>query len=410
MGLSLKAIALLVCCVMMTVQHRAQQRRRTAAAAAAAATADAASASASSSLPFSLLSCLTQSSSPTFYQTLCIPSTASAAEVKAAHRKLAVRYHPDKVQAARSRLDPSAAAGDSADVQSRFIAIQEAYEVLSDAYERRRYDYCLLTSAQYARLPQSMRDSRSRADEEKEDKELAFYCRRRPAAFTGAAQRGQGGSEQQQQRQQQDSSASSTSSSSSSTASGVQSGAASASASTTPPAAFRSSRSFSSLFTSPFAEPSHAAAAAGAGSPLHHSPVPSPSVPSSPNGSSSLASSRAACFASPAASSSSSSSPPPSGHHPGLFSSLRLDPHRSLAGLFRWFSLLLLTFVLFPLRLCIALSILARHRRMRRGQEPDKAAMGIDGERAAAASACAMDMAAEAMNKAAPGLRPSVVY
>ena len=61
--------------------------------------------------------------SPDYYQTLGVPRTASADEIKKAFRKLARKHHPD-------------AGGDEA----KFKEVNEAYEVLSDDKKRELYD------------------------------------------------------------------------------------------------------------------------------------------------------------------------------------------------------------------------------------------------------------------------------
>jgi len=58
-----------------------------------------------------------------YYQTLGVNRTASDTEIKAAYRKLAMQYHPDR-------------GGDS----QRFSQINEAYEVLKDPQRRAQYD------------------------------------------------------------------------------------------------------------------------------------------------------------------------------------------------------------------------------------------------------------------------------
>ena len=60
----------------------------------------------------------------THYETLGVAKTATPEEIKASYRKLAKTYHPDL----------------GGDV-SKFQAISEAYETLSDADKRAHYDY-----------------------------------------------------------------------------------------------------------------------------------------------------------------------------------------------------------------------------------------------------------------------------
>lgn len=62
-----------------------------------------------------------------YYATLGIEKSASAADIKKAYRKLAVKYHPDKN------------AGDKA-AEERFKEISEAYAVLSDTEKKQQYD------------------------------------------------------------------------------------------------------------------------------------------------------------------------------------------------------------------------------------------------------------------------------
>lgn len=60
------------------------------------------------------------------YQILGVSRNASKDEIKKAHRKLALKFHPDK--------------NPGKDAQERFKRIQEAYDVLSDAEKRAAYD------------------------------------------------------------------------------------------------------------------------------------------------------------------------------------------------------------------------------------------------------------------------------
>ena len=62
-----------------------------------------------------------------YYKILGIEKSASAAEIKKAYRKLAMKYHPDKTK------------GDKA-LEDRFKKISEAYAVLSDPEKRKQYD------------------------------------------------------------------------------------------------------------------------------------------------------------------------------------------------------------------------------------------------------------------------------
>ena len=62
-----------------------------------------------------------------YYEVLGLSREADGAEIKKAYRAAALKFHPD-----RNRDDPEA--------ESKFKAAAEAYEVLSDAGKRQRYD------------------------------------------------------------------------------------------------------------------------------------------------------------------------------------------------------------------------------------------------------------------------------
>ena len=62
-----------------------------------------------------------------YYEVLGIQRSASEDEIKKAYRKLAKQYHPD--------LNPG-----NAEAEQKFKEVNEAYEVLSDANKKARYD------------------------------------------------------------------------------------------------------------------------------------------------------------------------------------------------------------------------------------------------------------------------------
>ncbi|MBU3663714.1 MAG: molecular chaperone DnaJ, partial [Bacteroidetes bacterium] len=62
-----------------------------------------------------------------YYEVLGIGKNAAADEIKKAYRQMAIKYHPDKNQ------------GDKA-AEDKFKEAAEAYEVLSDADKKARYD------------------------------------------------------------------------------------------------------------------------------------------------------------------------------------------------------------------------------------------------------------------------------
>jgi hypothetical protein len=61
-----------------------------------------------------------------FYSVLCLKNDAAPQEIKSSYRRLALQWHPDRCQ------EP--------DAKVQFMAIQHAYDVLSNENEKLRYD------------------------------------------------------------------------------------------------------------------------------------------------------------------------------------------------------------------------------------------------------------------------------
>ena len=71
-----------------------------------------------------------QNTEETHYSILGVPNTASYEQIKKAYRKLSLEYHPDRN---RGNLDKS----------EKYKKITEAYKIISDESERKKYDFSL---------------------------------------------------------------------------------------------------------------------------------------------------------------------------------------------------------------------------------------------------------------------------
>eukprot|EP00591_Stephanopyxis_turris_P007282 CAMPEP_0195526678 /NCGR_PEP_ID=MMETSP0794_2-20130614/27888_1 /TAXON_ID=515487 /ORGANISM="Stephanopyxis turris, Strain CCMP 815" /LENGTH=172 /DNA_ID=CAMNT_0040657423 /DNA_START=141 /DNA_END=655 /DNA_ORIENTATION=- len=64
-----------------------------------------------------------------FYQILGLKKTATPKEIKSSYRKLALKYHPDKVDPEKKEA-----------AEKKFVKVSEAYACLSDEEKRKIYD------------------------------------------------------------------------------------------------------------------------------------------------------------------------------------------------------------------------------------------------------------------------------
>jgi curved DNA-binding protein CbpA len=71
------------------------------------------------------------------YDVLGVPTSASAAEIKSAFRKLAKKYHPDQSKEPRAK--------------ERFAEVGSAYEILGDEKKRGAFDRGEIDADEYKR-------------------------------------------------------------------------------------------------------------------------------------------------------------------------------------------------------------------------------------------------------------------
>jgi len=72
-----------------------------------------------------------------YYQVLQLQPSASSSEIRKAYRRLALAFHPDK--------------NNSQEAAAQFVLINEAYKVLSDPSERKKYDLGRFAGQQVSR-------------------------------------------------------------------------------------------------------------------------------------------------------------------------------------------------------------------------------------------------------------------
>lgn len=93
-----------------------------------------------------------------YYDILGVPKTASIEEIKIAFRRLALLYHPDK----------------NPNTKELFVKILNAYEVLSDPVQRKKYDNGFLTEIKL--YPSSNNQKKNKWDITEEDiKRRQYY-------------------------------------------------------------------------------------------------------------------------------------------------------------------------------------------------------------------------------------------
>lgn len=115
---------------------------------------------------------------PDYYKILQVPVTATSAEIKAAYRRLAKMYHPDK---SSSYAD-----------EERFKQIKEAYEHLVDSQRRARYDAKRNRATAFTKSaanPKGATGKKNYSFTEEEAKRRQYYQQHYQKAYTSSRKR-----------------------------------------------------------------------------------------------------------------------------------------------------------------------------------------------------------------------------
>lgn len=105
------------------------------------------------------------------YAVLGLPSDASLPQIKSAHRKLVLKCHPDKIKDDALRND----------AQNEFQRVQHAYELLSDASRRTKYDQKVRLAELRRQMKEEQLQANAHASKAREYRNGRFYEERMPA-------------------------------------------------------------------------------------------------------------------------------------------------------------------------------------------------------------------------------------
>lgn len=105
------------------------------------------------------------------YAVLGLLPDASLPQIKSAHRKLVLKCHPDKIKDDALRND----------AQNEFQRVQHAYELLSDASRRTKYDQKVRLAELRRQMKEEQQQANAHASKAREYRNGRFYEERMPA-------------------------------------------------------------------------------------------------------------------------------------------------------------------------------------------------------------------------------------